>query len=81
LSGLSRELIRSIGKGCFVPKELKDKEEFQKLLESATEVRVARDGEQAKVKLRTKTGLFTFKTTSEDADALIKGIKAPVVEF
>jgi len=64
-----------------VPKELKSKEEFQKLLESATEVRIARDGEQAKVKLRTRAGLFTFRTTSEDADALIKGIKAPVVEF
>ena len=64
-----------------MPKELKNKEEFQKLLESATEVRVARSGEQAKVKLRTKRGLFTFKTTAEDADALVKGIKAPVVEF
>ena len=67
--------------GDFVPKELRSKEEFQKLLESATEVRVARSGEQAKVKLRTKTGLFTFKTTAEEADALVKGIKAPVIEF
>jgi len=64
-----------------VPKELRSKEEFQKLLDSATEVRVARNGDQAKVKLRTKMGLFTFKTTAEDADALVKGIKTPVVEF
>jgi len=64
-----------------VPKELRSKEEFQKLLELATEVRVARNGDQAKVKLRTKMGLFTFKTTAEDADALVKGIKTPVVEF
>ena len=64
-----------------MPKELRSKEEFQKLLESATEVRVARNGDQAKVKLRTKMGLFTFKTTAEDADALVKGIKTPVVEF
>ena len=64
-----------------MPKELRSKEEFQELLESATEVRVARDGDHAKVKLRTKMGLFTFKTTAEDADALVKGIKTPVVEF
>ena len=64
-----------------MPKELRSKEEFQKLLDSATEVRVARNGDQAKVKLRTKMGLFTFKTTAEDADALVKGIKTPVVEF
>ena len=64
-----------------MPKELRSKEEFQKLLELATEVRVARNGDQAKVKLRTKMGLFTFKTTAEDADALVKGIKTPVVEF
>ena len=64
-----------------MPIELKSKEEFQKLLGSATEVRVARRGDEAKVKLRTKEALYTFKTTSEDADALVKGIKTPVVEL
>jgi hypothetical protein len=64
-----------------MPHELKSKDEFQKMLESATEVRVARHGDEAKVKLRTKKGLYSFKTTSEDADSLIKGTKAPVVEF
>lgn len=64
-----------------MPKEIKGKEAFEKLLEEATEVRVARRGDEAKVKLRTKDALYTFKTTLEDADALIKGIKAPVVEF
>ena len=74
-------MIRTSGKGCPVPKELKNKEEFQKLLESATEVRVARSGEQAKVKLRTKGALYTFKTTAEEADGLTKGLKIPIVDF
>ncbi len=64
-----------------MPKEIKDKEQFEKMLESADEVRVSRSGDEAKVKVRTRDGLYTFKTTTEDADALIKGLKAPVVEF
>lgn len=64
-----------------MPHELKSKDEFEKLLEGASEIRVSRRGEEAKVKLRTKTGLYTFKTTSEEADSLVKGTKTPVVEF
>ncbi len=64
-----------------MPREIKDRERFEKLIESATEVRVSRDGDQAKVKLRTKEALYTFKTTSEEADSLLKGTKTPVVEF
>jgi len=64
-----------------MPKELKSRDEFAKLLGSTEEVRVIRSGDEAKVKLRTKAGLVTFKTTSADADALLKGTKASVVEF
>jgi len=64
-----------------MPKEITDKEQFTKLLETATEVRVSRNGDQAKVKARTSEALYTFKTSGSDADALVKGIKAPVVEF
>ena len=64
-----------------MPREITAKEQFQKLLGEATEVRVARKGDQAKVKLRTKDALYTFKTTSEEADAMVKGTKTPVVEF
>ena len=64
-----------------MPREVKAKDEFQKLLQTATEVRVSRRGDQAKVKLRTKDALYTFKTTSEEADSLVKGVKAPVTEF
>lgn len=64
-----------------MPRELKSKAEFKELLESAREVRVSRHGDTAKVKVRTKDQLYTFKTTAEDADSLVKGIKVPVVEF
>jgi len=64
-----------------MPKELKSKDEFQKLLDSATEVRITRDGDEAKIKLRTKDTLYTFKTTSAEADSLTKGLKTPLVEF
>ena len=64
-----------------MPKELRSKDEFQKLLDSATEVRVRRDGDEAKIKLRTKDALYTFKTTSAEADSLTKGLKTPLAEF
>jgi len=64
-----------------VPQEVRSKEEFEKLLESATELRVSRVGDSAKVKLRTKGVLYTFKTTPEEADSLVKGTKVPVQEF
>ena len=64
-----------------MPKEVKSKEEFQKLLESAAEIRVSRHDDEAKVKLRTKTALYTFKTTGAEADAILKGTKATVVEY
>lgn len=64
-----------------MPKEIKDKEQFDKLLKDADEVRVSRKGEEAKVKARTKDALYTFKTSTEEADSLVKGLKAPVVEY
>ncbi|MDG6951582.1 MAG: hypothetical protein JRN12_07050 [Nitrososphaerota archaeon] len=64
-----------------MPKEITDKDQFAKMLEGASEVRVARKGDSAKVKLRMRDALYTFKTTSEGADALVKGTKKLVVEF
>lgn len=74
-------MIKAVRAGPPVPAEVKSKEEFAKLLESATEIRIARHGDDAKVKLRTEKALYTFKTTSEDADALVKGTKTPVLEY
>jgi hypothetical protein len=64
-----------------LPSELKSKEEFQKLLESAEEVRVVRSGDNAKLKLRSKGSLVTYKTTTAEADELTKGLKIDVVEY
>jgi len=64
-----------------MPKEIKDKAQFEKLLESATEIRVSRKGDDAKLKVRSRDALYTFKTTGAEADAIVKGTKATVVEF
>ena len=64
-----------------MPREIKDKKEFQKLLEEAVEIRVKREGDSAKVKIRTPTRLYTFKTSGEEADTLTKGAKVETVEF
>lgn len=74
-------LIKAVRDAPMMPRELKSKEEFESLMESASEIRVVRYGDGAKVKLRTEGALYTFKTTSEEADALIKGTKTPIIEF
>lgn len=64
-----------------MPREILSKEEFQRLLPSATEIRVVRSGETAKVKLRTANRLYTYKTSSDEVEALTKDTKTPVVEI
>jgi ribosomal L38e-like protein len=64
-----------------MPHELSSKDQAKALLKDALEVRVVRKNDSSKLKLRTKKGLYTFKTTEEEIESLIKGIKTPVVEF
>ena len=86
-----------------MPREIKSREEFEKLLPSAIEIRVVRsrasrseekkgdnskdddeevsEAPETKIKIRTSNQLYTFKTTEEDAQALVKGTKTPVVEY
>lgn len=64
-----------------MPKEISSSEEFAKLLDQASEVRVVRLGDNAKVKLRTKDALYTFKTGTKEADSLLKSVKVPVEEY
>jgi len=64
-----------------VPREIANKEDFARLMKQATEVRIVRSGDNAKVKIRTRAALYTFKTTSEEADSLTKGTKTPVIEL
>jgi len=65
-----------------LPKELKSSEQFEKLLPRALELRVVRDKDFVKLKLRTPEFLYTFKTNEEEADDIIKNAKEiEVIEF
>ena len=64
-----------------MPRLIATKEEFEKLLTDATEVRVVKLKEAAKVKLRTKDVLYTYKTTPDEADSLTKGLKIPIIDY
>jgi len=64
-----------------MPREVASKDQFKALLKGAQEIRVVRYEKITKLKVRTKEGLHTYKAPSEEADALLKGLKIPVVEF
>jgi hypothetical protein len=61
---------------------LRSAEQFQKLMPRAVELRVVREKESVKLKLRTPTVLYTFRTNEEDAEDIIKGAKEiEVIEY
>ncbi len=66
-----------------MPKEIRNSAQFEGLMSKAVELRVVRqENEVVKLKLRTPDYLYTFKTTEDDADDLIKNAKElEVVEF
>ena len=64
-----------------LPSEVTSKDDFKELLKGALEIRIVRKEDAAKVKVRTQKGLYTYKTTGAEADALVKGVKAAIVEF
>ena len=65
-----------------MPKELRNVEQFQKLMPRAVELRVMRGKESVKLKLRTPDVLYTFKTNEEEAEDLIKSAKEiEVIEY
>ena len=64
-----------------MPREVHSSEEFKGLLEKAEECRVVRRGDLVKIKLRTHKMLYTFKTNKEEADTLLKDVKAKIVEI
>lgn len=77
----STTLIKVFFTGQVMARELKSKEEFLKLLPSAREIRLIKTDKSVKVKIRGRDYLYTLKTTDEEAEALIKGAKADVVEY
>jgi len=58
-----------------MPREIKSSDQFQKLIPTAQEIRVVRSPEAVKLKLRTPELLYTYKTSSSEADDILKGVK------
>jgi hypothetical protein len=65
-----------------MPLQVRSKEEVENLIDKATEIRVVKGkGDNVKVKLRTPNALYTYVTTEDEAAALTKGLKTPIVDF
>ena len=64
-----------------MPHQLESKDQAKDLMKEALEIRVVRNGDSSKLKLRTKKGLFTLKTTEDEIESLTKGTKVSIVEF
>jgi hypothetical protein len=65
-----------------MPKEMKSSEQFQKLIPKAVELRVVRQKDFVKLKLRTPEVLYTFRTNEDEANDIIKSAKEiEVVDF
>lgn len=65
-----------------MPLQIRSKEQAESLLEKATEIRVVEGKDDSvKLKMRTQKGLFTYVTNKEEAAALTKGLKTPIIDF
>jgi hypothetical protein len=63
-----------------MPHEIQSEEEFLEIVERANECRVKRLPDSVKLKLRTPSYLYTFKTDPGTAERLLAGIKVPTIE-
>jgi hypothetical protein len=63
-----------------LPGEILKLEEFVQLSEVALECRVKRAKDLVKLKLRTPSQLYTFKTKVDRADDVIRRLKCEIVE-
>lgn len=64
-----------------MPRIVFSKEEFERLLPMAKEVKVVRRGGRVKVKARLSRMLYTYITSEEEANDILKEVKVPVKEF
>jgi sRNA-binding carbon storage regulator CsrA len=65
-----------------MPLQVRSKNEIEAMIEKATEIRVVKGkGDSVKLKLRTPKALYTYVTTSEEAETLTKGLKTPIIDF
>lgn len=64
-----------------MPRQIFDAKTFKEILPRAEEVRVVRSDGKTKLKLRTKSMLYTYVTDEIEAERLLKGIDKPVVDL
>jgi hypothetical protein len=65
-----------------MPQEIKDEKEFLELAKTrASTCRIKKEKDSVKLKLRTSRTLYTFKTTPEKAEKLLKGLEIEQVEL
>lgn len=64
-----------------MPRSITDAEKFLKLAAGAKDIRVKRSPKSVKLKLRTKSMLYTYICEPETADALIKKLPVQPVEL
>lgn len=58
-----------------MPRELRNIEQFQKIIPRAVELRVFRGKDWVKLKLRTPEYIYTFRTSEEEADEVVESAK------
>ncbi|MHA2352013.1 MAG: 50S ribosomal protein L38e [Candidatus Thorarchaeota archaeon] len=63
-----------------MPKQIHDIDKFLELSEDAAECRVKRGKDQVKLKLRTRSYLYTIIIEPQKAEELLQQIKCQVVE-
>jgi hypothetical protein len=64
-----------------MPKQIFDSKTFKSLIPRAEEVRVVRTGEKTKIKLRTKSMLYTYVSDDTEAEKLLKNVDKPIVDI
>ena len=64
-----------------MPVEIKNKEKFIELSDSAIECRVKKNIDNTKLKLRTGKYLYTIKLDPAEADELIGKLNCPTVDI
>jgi large subunit ribosomal protein L38e len=64
-----------------LPREIFDESEFLELAEKSIHCRVKRLRDEVKLKLRTKKTLYTYKTSPEEAERLLKSVNCEIIEL
>jgi hypothetical protein len=65
-----------------MPSEIHSEDEFKEIANRATRCIVKHTkNEKVKVKLRTRKRLYTYVTDAENAEKLIKGVKAEIEQL